>query len=97
MIGWFKTTTFYVIGLLNSSITNSYYKLSDNILAKELVENRSFFKPLAIKENGLYGQFENSLEFVNVFEVLSSALIGYKPSFIGVVTCRKLEHAVAVF
>ena len=41
-----------------------------------------FFKPLAIKENGLYGQFENSLELVNVFEVLTSALIGYKPSFI---------------
>ena len=34
---------------------------------------------------------------LNVFEVLTSALIGYKPSFIGVVTCRKLEHAVALF
>ena len=41
-----KTTTLNVIGLLNCPIT----KLFDNNFVSELVENRSYFKPITIEE-----------------------------------------------
>ena len=56
MIGWFKLYIWmWLVNLHNKFecdclVELSDNKLSDNNLASELVENRSFFKPITIKE-----------------------------------------------